>query len=392
MGIDSSIALGIKPIQIENPIDQYAKVSQLKQMQNQNRLADLMFSEKEREIASDNALAGLLAQGKSGADVATGLASQGYGAKSLAYTKQQAEMAKQQREAEKERLAMAKSQLEFVGQIAGSMTDPTSHARGLAMLKSMNVPTAGLEEFNPQVIQQVGTMALSKKDQLEQVWKQKGYDLDVSKFGYQQQNDAANRNVTIRGQNLTDARQRDQNNIMSQSNVIKTETDLRNEFASLPEVKNYKQAYPSFAAIKDAASRQGPQADINLIYGMAKLYDPNSVVREGEYATIANSQAIPERIKSLAQQLQGGGKLTPETKRQLLLEAQGRLNTYEAEYSKARSGYSDIASKRGADAGNVFTDAGGFKTVKVGGKSLTARQAPDGKFYVQQDGQYYEVR
>jgi hypothetical protein len=162
-----------------------------------------------------------------------------------------------------------------------------------------------------------------------------------------------------RGQNMVDQRARDANNIASQGNVVKTETDLRKEFADLPEVKRYKAAYPSYKAIEDAAKTNNPQANINLIYGLAKLYDPDSVVREGEYATIANSQAIPEWLKGLAQSVAGGGKLTAKTKAQIMQEAQGRILTYQGEYDKAKGTYAQIGAGRGASPQNLFTPAGG---------------------------------
>jgi hypothetical protein len=51
MAIDSSIALGIKPVQLANPLEQYMQVQQIQQAQNQSRLADLMYGEKEREVS-----------------------------------------------------------------------------------------------------------------------------------------------------------------------------------------------------------------------------------------------------------------------------------------------------------------------------------------------------
>lgn len=165
-------------------------------------------------------------------------------------------------------------------------------------------------------------------------------------------------NVTMRGQNLTDQRAREFNQITQQGNVVKNETELRKEFADLPEVKNYKLAFPSYKAITEAATRNNPQADINLIYGLAKLYDPTSVVREGEYATIANSQAIPEWLKGMAQNVAGGGRLTPQTKQQILQEARGRIVTYQNEYEKARGTYGNIAGQRGVSSSNVFTPVG----------------------------------
>jgi hypothetical protein len=135
-------------------------------------------------------------------------------------------------------------------------------------------------------------------------------------------------------------------------------TGLRKEFADLPEVKKYKAAVPSYQAIVKASKINNPQADINLIYGLAKLYDPDSVVREGEYATIANSQAIPEWLKGQAQLLVGGGKITDETRRQVREQAAIRLKTYENEYKGAKRSYEGIAQSRGMNVGNVFPEVG----------------------------------
>lgn len=164
--------------------------------------------------------------------------------------------------------------------------------------------------------------------------------------------------INMRGQNLVSDRAREANMIAAQGNIVKTETDLRKEFADLPEVKRYKSAYPSFNAIQKAAKINNPQADINLVYGLAKLYDPESVVREGEYATIANSQAIPEWIKGTAQRLMGGGRLTEETKRQILEQANIRIKGLENEYSNAAGAYQGIATGRGAKLNNVITPVG----------------------------------
>lgn len=126
-------------------------------------------------------------------------------------------------------------------------------------------------------------------------------------------------------------------------------TAIRKEFESLPEVKNYKQALPSYRGIEDAVKRNTPMSDINIVYGIAKLYDPNSVVREGEYSTVANAPGMPERVKGWAQYVAGGGKLTDEVKKQILTEAKSRMSTFDTEYGAARNRYSDIAKRSSAD-------------------------------------------
>ena len=136
--------------------------------------------------------------------------------------------------------------------------------------------------------------------------------------------------------------------------VGELETSYRKEFNSLPEVANYKMALPAFKAVESAAARDNAQADINLIYGLAKLYDPTSVVREGEYATIANSQSIPEWLKGQAQRLGGGGRLTPQTKSQILTEARARMQTHTDMYGQALDSYEGVIRRQGLDPQNVF--------------------------------------
>jgi hypothetical protein len=164
-------------------------------------------------------------------------------------------------------------------------------------------------------------------------------------------------------------RAKEANQIAAGTKVATTSTNLRKEFDDLPEVKSYKMALPAFNAIRDAVGRNTTQSDINIVYGLAKLYDPTSVVREGEYATVANSPNIPERIKGYAQYLAGGGRLTPETKRQIMDEATGRIGSYETEYSAARNNYSDIAKRSGADSTLLFPSE--FKP--AAGKSDTSK-------------------
>lgn len=168
--------------------------------------------------------------------------------------------------------------------------------------------------------------------------------------------------ITMRGQNMTDARARDANKIAANNKIGDAETSLRKEFEGLPEVKSYKQAFPSYSAILDAAKRNTPMSDINLVYGLAKIYDPNSVVREGEYATVANSPNIPERVKGWAQYLAGGGKLTPAVKEQIVSEATGRIKSYETEVGKARGSYSQIAARGGLNPDNIFPVMGNVGT------------------------------
>jgi len=163
-------------------------------------------------------------------------------------------------------------------------------------------------------------------------------------------------------------------------------TKLRTEFEALPDVKNYKQALPSFKGIEDAIKRNNPMSDINIVYGIAKLYDPTSVVREGEYATVAKAPNMPEQVKGWIQYVEGGGRLTPTVKQQILGEAKSRMGSYEGEYMKQAERYRDIASRSGGDPSLVIDP--NLKSVirQVAQPGVTSVKGGDGKTYVFKGG------
>ena len=60
MPIDPNISLSVKPLQLANPLQQYMQAQQIQQAQNQSRLADLMYGEKQQQIARGNNLLNLI--------------------------------------------------------------------------------------------------------------------------------------------------------------------------------------------------------------------------------------------------------------------------------------------------------------------------------------------
>ncbi len=112
--LDTNIALGIRPVQLENPMAQYSQIAQIQNARNQNSLAKLQLSAAEREQESVNALNTAYQQAY---DPATGkidvnklrgsLSAGGYGSKLPGIEKNLAEM-------EKERLLSEKTRAELL--------------------------------------------------------------------------------------------------------------------------------------------------------------------------------------------------------------------------------------------------------------------------------------
>lgn len=94
---------------------------------------------------------------------------------------------------------------------------------------------------------------------------------------------------------------------------------LRKEVADLPEVKRYSQAAPIFQSMINSAQKNTAASDLDFVYGIAKIFDPESVVREGEMKLAAGAQSIPQQLQGwMAQVVNGQGRLTPEQRQSLL--------------------------------------------------------------------------
>lgn len=182
MPIDSSIANSFQMPQFESPMNGLAKVMQLQHLQQQGQLGQLKMDEARRANEGDNALARLLADGKTPDQVATGLASAGFGKQSLAYTKQQQELAGKQADTQKTQMEAATKRLDMAGQAFGYVRSNPTPDNALAVLDYLGSQgvfnpqqVAQYKQqiaANPQGVQQLADMAFSAtlkaKDQLMQ--------------------------------------------------------------------------------------------------------------------------------------------------------------------------------------------------------------------------------
>lgn len=377
MPLDPSIPLqagrGVTPLKDQNEIADAQYTRQMRQLQMQ---------QAQRSMADDQAYRQVLQSGLTGDDQVSALQRAGLG-------KQAMEAQKFQMEQQKSRIEQGKAVGEALRYGATAVMANPTEQNAIAMLnevtqrygvdpKVFDQGRAKIYEArnNPDTIRQL-MMALGAKAEealgkiqtinlggSEQTQRVNPLTGKVEVLANQQKtvspdaqlssqtsiaNNQRTNAVAMRGQDMTDARAREFNQLKREGQTGTTSTTLRKEFEGLPEVKNYKQALPSYNVIQEASKRNTPQSDINIVYAVAKLYDPESVVREGEYATIANSQSIPEYIKGVAQRLAGGGRLTAETKNQLIQEANTRMGFYEQSLMNARNQYEDVARRSGGD-------------------------------------------
>lgn len=127
--------------------------------------------------------------------------------------------------------------------------------------------------------------------------------------------------------------------------------NLRKEFTSLQTVKNYQVLNESFEKMK-VTSPNGP-GDIGLIFNYMKMLDPNSAVREGEYASAENSGGIAQSISNLYNKALKGNRLSADTRKSIMSEADKLVVAERKRYDLARRQYTTLATKYKIDPNDV---------------------------------------
>lgn len=173
----------------------------------------------------------------------------------------------------------------------------------------------------------------------------------------------------------------------------KVSTQLRQEVQSLPSYKNLAQAAPVYRSMFDAAGRDNRAADVNLIYGMAKIMDPGSVVRESEMSVAQAIATLPQRLQAeVKSQVEKTGRLTPELRQDIMQEANSRIRSYQYQFDQDAAMTRGIAERNRIDTRDVIPDFGKFDDWKAAPRPApaaspgpTTKTKPGGN-YIWQNG------
>lgn len=142
---------------------------------------------------------------------------------------------------------------------------------------------------------------------------------------------------------------------------VKTTSALRNEVQGLPSYKNVAQAAPVYKSMLEAAGRDTRAADVNLIYGMAKIMDPGSVVRESEMTVATAIATLPQQLRATVEsQLTNTGRLTPDVRAAIMQEAHGRMLAYQGMFDQDAGMYRGIAQRGRMNEADVLPSFGPF--------------------------------
>lgn len=138
--------------------------------------------------------------------------------------------------------------------------------------------------------------------------------------------------------------------------VFAQESDFRKEFNSLPQVKDFALRSAGLNTVLASAEGPSPTGDISLIFAFMKMLDPNSVVREGEFATAQTAASIPESIWAKYNQALQGTRLTPNVRQDFVDRARRIYNSSATDFGRIYSRYEDIARRSNLDPSRALID------------------------------------
>lgn len=127
---------------------------------------------------------------------------------------------------------------------------------------------------------------------------------------------------------------------------------LRKEFEGLQSVQAYQKVLPQLQGIAKAPDT--PAGDLVIVNGVAKIMDPDSAIRQEEFESVFRSTSPMEAaLGKVRFAVNGKGRLTAESKRQLLEAAEAKISGFKSAYDRDHERYSGYASQMGTDPSQV---------------------------------------
>lgn len=135
-----------------------------------------------------------------------------------------------------------------------------------------------------------------------------------------------------------------------QTAAFKLVDDYEKASGSLPKViSNYNN-------ITAAASNPSAAGDISLIFAYMKMLDPNSVVREGEFATAQNAAGIPTQIQNIWNKSINGERLSAAQRTDFLSQSKTLYDSAISQQRQIDATFTERANRFGVPPDLVIRD------------------------------------
>lgn len=134
------------------------------------------------------------------------------------------------------------------------------------------------------------------------------------------------------------------------------ENQLRDEFTRL--TGDFRVVQTAYQNIRTAGASQTGAGDMSMLYSFVKLLDPQSVVRESEFAAAAASGSFGERIQGAVQRILNGERLPDSLRESFLDEARNLFNSQRRNFDRTSETYRDLARRNNLNPENIVLPFG----------------------------------
>ena len=198
--------------------------------------------------------------------------------------------------------------------------------------------------------------------------KENGYKGSFSQY----QNEDANRKSKASGSGSLGG-------LFSSAQINSTVNSIAGSFDNEPLVKNFNMIKTAYDFVNSMSNQtQNPSDDQALVYSFAKVMDPDSVVREGEYATVQKyaQSWVKAYGKGVEQAINGTGFLSQTARENIKKTIKAKYNTSQSGYNNLYGQYEQRINKALSGQGNTLTDYRGGTTSKSSGGGFVGPYAP----------------
>ena len=209
----------------------------------------------------------------------------------------------------------------------------------------------GLGAFNQQFGQQ---QQLAQAQQQQKAQQQAKAEADLRAEAFKE------REVALKekefGLNVREFEQKALAGGLDPKELFNRGTKLRGEFTSLS--KDFIKQRDAFGRVQASAEDPSPAGDLALIFNFMKVLDPGSTVREGEFATAANSASVPERLRGVYNKIIAGERLTVKQRGDFVTRSGKLFDEAEGQHGQRVEQFTSLSTRLGVDPQNVVLDLG----------------------------------
>jgi hypothetical protein len=154
---------------------------------------------------------------------------------------------------------------------------------------------------------------------------------------------------------------------------------LRKELMGNQVTKETQDLASAHAKLQPSFANPSAAGDLGIVFGIMKMYDPGSSVKEGEQATAANAAGVPATIRNSWNAMLTGQRLSPEIRADFAQQADDLYGAQIGRYDALAGQYGGLADRFGVSRDDVALDLGFKRPAKRTRPGAPAELAPEKK-------------